>query len=34
VVRPGEDPRDITVRRHRAAEARARAILPKGRNFH
>jgi error-prone DNA polymerase len=34
VRRPAEDPREITIRRHAMAEARARAILPPGRNFH
>jgi hypothetical protein len=34
VARPAGDPREITFRRHAMAEARARAILPAGRNFH
>ncbi|NND50076.1 MAG: error-prone DNA polymerase, partial [Rhizobiales bacterium] len=34
VVRPVGNPREVTDRRHAMAEARARAILPSGRNFH
>jgi len=33
-ARPAEDPREITLRRRAMADARVRAILPAGRNFH